>query len=103
MPPRPVPVDDATQAKLDQLVAKCRKYSGEYVAGGNPSCATQYSNKFVVAAREICRLYKGYGVKDLEWALYRLFHAERIQSCRGGVMEYDKNEYFFNKYIKRFV
>ena len=100
---------ELSQAQKDheaELVAVCRKYSGEYLPShhGKGSWATTYSNEFVSAATDLCQMYRDAGYiteYDTVLKLYITLRDNRIPSCRGGIFNFDTALYLYRRPIFR--
>ena len=99
-------LSDEQKKRETELLAVCKEWSGEYLPThhGKGSWATTYSNEFVNAAADLCLLYKDVGCSWGHETILHLYVALRdqgIQSCRGGVFNFDTTKYLYQRPIFR--
>ena len=79
------------------LVKVCQKYSGEtcYDLSGFGS----YSNEFLDATSEICRIFIKSGARDPRQRLLELFRENGVHSCRLPYFTFRSITYLYKKHI----
>ncbi len=84
------------------LVQVCYEYQGEYLDAdhGSGSWATSYSVQFISAVREMYEILKKEGHESAIYQITKYLQATGVKSCRGSIMNKERVEYLYKKYLR---
>jgi hypothetical protein len=100
-----MPSDTSTFSRDERaLLNECARIGATGISvlnHGQANFATTYSTSFCELVADLLLLYQKHGINNPTYRLSEKFRIQKISSCRGAEMSYERVEYMLNNSVSK--